>query len=58
VGGKGKASKCSGNKNKLRTFAIILMKNWRISISSSILITNVCLICSASVAVSKKCYVD
>jgi hypothetical protein len=37
---------------------IILIKNGRINISSSILATNMCLICSAIVAVRQKCNVE
>jgi hypothetical protein len=36
------ASKCSGNKNKSRTLHIVSMKSGRISMSSSMLMTNVC----------------
>jgi hypothetical protein len=34
-------SQCSGNKNKSRTFVYNFNEKWEVSISSSMLITNV-----------------
>jgi hypothetical protein len=53
------ASQCTGNKNKLRTFEYNFNKKWE----NKHFFTNVnkkcvCLICNASVAVSKKCNVE
>jgi hypothetical protein len=53
------ASQCNGNKNKSRTFVYNFNETWE----NKYIFTNVnnkcvCLICNASVAVSKKCNVE
>jgi hypothetical protein len=50
------ASQCSGNKNKSRTFVYNFNEKWEnkyffINVNNKCM----CLICNASVAVSKKC---
>jgi hypothetical protein len=53
------ACKCSGNKNKLRTFVYNFNEKWEnkyffIDVNNKCM----CLICSDIVAVSKKCNVE